>query len=286
MKKIKVGSRDSKLAVIQAELVMAAIRAYDKNIETELVTMKTTGDKILNVTLDKIGGKGLFVKELDEALTSGAVDITVHSFKDMPMEINPQLPIVALSRREDPRDVMIFGTAENAPIGCSSARRRIQLEALGFGEIQSVRGNVQTRLAKLDRGEYSSLVLAAAGIKRLQLEARIGRVFSTEEIIPAACQGILAVQARAGEDMSFLTGFHSPESQVIANAERAFVSALNGGCSSPMAAYARPEGKGILLFGMYVDEENRVFKGQISGSPEEARQIGIALAQELKGRSK
>ncbi|AEV68394.1 hydroxymethylbilane synthase [Acetivibrio clariflavus] len=286
MKIIRVGSRDSKLAIIQAKLVMDAIERYDKNIKTELITMKTTGDKILNKSLDKIGGKGLFVKELDNALLNDKVDITVHSYKDIPMEINPDLPIVAVSEREDERDVLILPKGKidkTKPIGCSSKRRTIQLLQLGYENIAPVRGNVISRLNKLDEGQFSALVLAAAGIKRLGLEERIYRYFSTEEIMPAACQGIIAVQARKGENVDFLKGFHCEKSKYIADAERAFVAALEGGCSSPVAAHAQIQGDKLILNGLYVDEKMGILKkGSMSGSVEDAQNIGKSLARKLK----
>lgn len=286
MKVIKVGSRDSKLAVIQAHMVINAIKEYDSTIETELVTMKTTGDKILNVTLDKIGGKGLFVKELDEALLDGRVDITVHSFKDMPMEINEGLPIVALSKREDPRDVLIYSQGihnSEKPVGCSSARRTVQLKEMGFDQVAPLRGNVLTRLQKLDNGEYSAIVLAAAGIKRLGLENRIDRYFTEDEMLPAACQGIIAVQARVGDNIEYLSCFHSKESEIISHAERAFIATLNGGCSSPIAAYAVVEQEQVILKGMYVSEgTGKIVKGTITGDLTEAKSIGEKLAHQLK----
>lgn len=287
MKKIRVGSRDSKLAIIQTQLVMEAIRQYDPTIELELVTMKTTGDKILNVTLDKIGGKGLFVKELEDALRNDQVDITVHSYKDLPMDIPADLPIVAVSKREDPRDVLIAKAGQPAPdmpIGCSSKRRTVLLHGLGFKQVQPLRGNVQTRLKKLDDGEYSAIVLAAAGIKRLDLEGRVSRYFTTEEMLPAACQGILAVQARQGMNLDCLAGLHDAEAWVVSVAERAFVKALDGGCSSPIAAYAQVQDGVMRLQGMYVDEENQVFRGEICGCVDEAQAMGITLAQRLKAQ--
>lgn len=286
MSVVRIGSRDSKLAIIQAQLVIAAIKRYDPSIQTELVTMKTTGDKLLNITLDAVGGKGLFVKELDEALLSGSVDITVHSFKDMPMKIAQELPIVALSVREDPRDVLIYpeGTSyPGKPAGCSSKRRTIQLKELGFDAIAPLRGNVLTRLKKLDEGEYSTIVLAAAGIKRLGLENRIGRYFEPQEIMPAACQGIIAVQSRRGENTDYLSLFHSEASKTVSDAERAFVTALDGGCSSPIAAYGILKEKQLILSGMYVNEETgEIRKGILSGRPEDAIKIGRELAGELK----
>ena len=172
MKTRRVGSRESRLAVVQSELVMDAIRAAHPEVGLELVTMKTTGDKILDRTLDKVGGKGLFVKELDAALLDGRVDLTVHSCKDLPMEEDPRIPLAGFSRREDPRDVLVLpqGAEEldpSRPIGCASARRAVQLRALFPGvAVAPVRGNVLTRLRKLDEGQFSALVLAAAGLKR------------------------------------------------------------------------------------------------------------------------
>ena len=184
--KLRIGSRESRLAVIQSRMVMEAIAKAEPAAELELVTMKTTGDKILDKTLDKIGGKGLFVRELDQALREGKVDFTVHSLKDMPMEVPEDLPLAAFSSREDPRDVLVLpeGVTEldvSKPIGCSSRRRQLQLKLLFPDmDIQPVRGNVQTRLTKLEAGQFSALVLAAAGLKRLGLEGRISRYFTTE----------------------------------------------------------------------------------------------------------
>ena len=281
---IRVGSRESRLAVIQAELLMAAVRAAHPEVGLELVTMKTTGDKILDRTLDKVGGKGLFVKELDAALRDGRVDVTVHSCKDLPMEENPALPLVAFSKREDPRDVLVLpeGGKEpdfSKPIGCASLRRKIQLEKLyPEAQIAPVRGNVQTRLRKLEEGQYSALVLAGAGLKRLDLEGRIARYFSPEEILPAAGQGILAAQMRAGEDVSFLDAFSDREGTACALAERAFVRELDGGCSSPVAAFATVSGDTMTLTGMNVSGE----KDTITGAVGEAVQLGIALAKRLR----
>lgn len=291
MKLIKIGTRESRLAVIQAEMVADYIRENCPDMEPELVTMKTTGDKILNKTLDKIGGKGLFVKELDAALLDRRSDISVHSLKDMPMEVSEELPLLGFSKREDPRDVLVLPKGKKEldkalPLGCSSARRILQLKKLFPDmEVKSIRGNVLTRLEKLDRGEYSALVLAAAGLKRLGLEERISRYFTTEEMIPAAGQGILAVQGRQGEDYSYLNGFYEEESTCCALAERSFVRSLNGGCSSPIAAYAVIENEKLKLTGFYAAEESNVYvTSQIEGSPREAEQLGVRLAKELLER--
>ncbi len=286
--KIRVGTRDSKLAMIQTNMVVDYIKNNHKEMEVEIVPMKTTGDKILNVTLDKIGGKGLFVKELDEALLQGHVDITVHSFKDMPMEENKNLPIVAVSEREDPRDVLIMRkdlvfdeNVKDMVIGTSSKRRSMQLQKLGYTTMKSIRGNLVTRLAKLDSGEFDAIVLAAAGVKRSGMEDRISKYFSTEEILPSACQGNLAVQGRAGEDFSFLAGFHHKDAYTITQAERAFVRKLDGGCSAPTAAYGIIEADQIKLKGFYVNENEQVFMEEIVGKYEDAASLGIQLAERI-----
>lgn len=288
MKKLVVGSRESRLAVIQSELAIQAIRACQPGLEVELLTMKTTGDKILDRTLDQVGGKGLFVKELDAALLAGRVDLTVHSSKDLPMETDPRLPLVAFSRRADPRDALVLpaGVTEldpAKPIGCSSLRRQLQLKAL-FPQMKTapVRGNVLTRLEKLDRGEYAALVLAAAGLQRLGLAGRVSRYFSVEEMLPAAGQGILAVQARADFDPACLREFHDPDSRDCLLAERAFVRALDGGCSSPVAAYATIDGAALTLTGLYVDSHGEARRQTISGPREQGERLGAALAQDLR----
>ncbi len=288
--KIRIGSRESKLAVIQSEMVMEKIRQANSDIELELITMKTTGDKILDRTLDKIGGKGLFVKELDRALIENKVDLTVHSFKDMPMEISDEIPILAVSKREDPRDVLILPEGQTEmdfkkPIGCSSLRRKLQLQCLYPNTpIKAIRGNVQTRLAKLDSGEYGALVLAYAGMKRLGLLERISYIFEVDEILPAACQGVLAVQGRKDFDSKLLQSLHDPDTWITSVAERSFVRTLDGGCSSPVAAFAQIEGDEITITGFFADEENHWRKEKITGNKKDAQILGQKLANMIKNR--
>ena len=291
-RKIRVGSRESKLAVIQSRLVMAKIQEKYPEIELELITMKTTGDKILDRSLDKIGGKGLFVKELDHALRAGEIDISVHSLKDMPMETPEDLPLLAFSKREDPRDVLVLPRGKTAleegkAIGSSSARRGLQLKAI-FDEqaVEGIRGNVLTRLEKLDRGEFSALVLAYAGLKRLGLEARATRIFEPEEIIPAAGQGIMAIQGRAGENYDFLDAVNDVQAEWEALAERSFVRTLDGGCSSPIAAFAQVAGEKLRLKGLYyIPEKEGYITGEIEGTPEEGEALGRKLALQLKNQA-
>lgn len=288
MKKIRVGSRESKLAVIQSEIIMDIIRKNCPDTEVELVTMKTTGDKILNTTLDKVGGKGLFVKELDRALLEKEVDITVHSLKDVPMELDERLPLIAYTKCEYPNDVIVLpkGVSEldlSKPIGSSSMRRNIQLKKLfPDARIEPVRGNVLTRLEKLDRGDFGALVLARAGLTRLGLGDRISRIFTETEMIPAAGQGVIAVQARAGESFEFTKYINDIKSQICVEAERAFVKELDGGCSSPIAAHAVLDGDNITITGLYVDDRNEERTDKITGNIQNHVELGIELAKRIK----
>jgi hydroxymethylbilane synthase len=289
MRKIVVGSRESALAVVQSELLIAWLRNAQPELEVELLTMKTTGDRILDRTLDEVGGKGLFVKELDAALRDRRADLTVHSLKDMPMDTPEDLPLLCFSAREDPRDVLVLpeGQAELAPgavIGSSSLRRALQLRQLfPSHEIAPVRGNLQTRLRKLDEGQYGALVLAAAGLKRLGLEHRIARYFAVEEIIPAAGQGILGVQGRRGEDHEYLAGFADEAGRRAALCERAFVRELDGGCTSPVCAHAEIAGERISLRGLYYNESTGEFRvGVAEGDAVEPEALGASLARKLR----
>lgn len=293
---IKVGSRASRLAVIQAEIVMKQIEAACPDVRTELVTMKTTGDRILDRTLDRIGGKGLFVKELDEALLSGEVDLTVHSLKDLPKDIPAEIPVAAYSLREDPRDVLVLpaGSAEldlTLPIGTSSLRRSLQIKELIPGvETAPVRGNVETRLRKLDEGMYSALVIAAAGLIRLGLEDRISRYLSPEEMVPASCQGILGIQARSDDEelLAMLSeAVDCRGSALSAAAERAFVKAVGADCGSTDTAHSRMEGGVMHIMGFRFDaaSERSVraeLRGEVAGA-EEAASLGRELAELLLG---
>lgn len=284
---LKIGSRESELAIRQAQLLQESL--HMQGIQTELVTMKTTGDVIQHRTLDEIGGKGLFVKELDAALRCGEVDLTVHSLKDMPMETQEDLPILATSRRADARDVLVLPKeashdTEAKPIGCSSKRRQLQLHQMFPNEqVSPVRGNVLTRLQKLDRGEYRALVLAAAGLHRLGLSQRISRYFTTKEILPAAGQAIVVVQGRADFNADVLAAFQDDDAWDCMRAERAFVRELDGGCSSPVAAYAQVHNKMLTLTGLYISEDGSIMRrGTRSGSRSAAKSIGIELAYALR----
>lgn len=285
---IRIGSRDSKLAMAQTNIIIKRLQKAHPELELELVPMKTAGDKILDKTLDQVGGKGLFVKELDRALLEGEVDLCIHSLKDVPMELPKELPLVAYSRRGNPRDVLVLpqGKGALAPdgiIGTASPRRAAQLSALfPKNPVQPVRGNVLTRLEKLDSGEYSALVLAFAGLSRLHLTGRVSRVFSTDEMIPAAGQGILAVQGRKGEKYGFLAAVDDSFSRCAASAERAFVAALDGGCTSPTAAYAEIWGGQLKLIGLYMPQgAEHPTVGTLVGDAEYPERVGLELATRL-----
>ncbi len=286
---IRIGTRESLLAVAQAQMLKLYIEKNHPKYQAVLVKMKTTGDRILDRSLEAVGGKGLFVKELDASLLEGRTDLSVHSLKDLPMEVSPKLPVFGYSKREDPQDALVlpYGCKQldlSRPFGTSSPRRRIQLEQVYPGcQVQPVRGNVLTRLKKLDQGEYGALVLAAAGLKRLGLAERISSLLPVSQMVPAAGQGILAVQGRRDFDQSLLEGFFDEDAQWQALAERSFVRALGGGCASPTAAYARLEQGELTLTGLAALEGGSgVRRMTLSGPKQEAEQLGLRLAEAFK----
>ena len=289
---IRFGSRKSALAVAQTRILMDAVAAAHPELEVELVTMTTTGDvnmKPFSEASDKFGIKGLFTQELEEALKSGEIDVAVHSLKDVPMYANEELPIVAYSARGDARDALVLPEGageidENLPLGCSSARRRIQLAKL-FPQlrVEPVRGNVNTRLRKLDEGQFSALVLAAAGLQRVGLGERISRYFSTDEMIPAPGQGILACQGRAGESYEYLDAVRCEAAACCARAERGFSAELGGGCTAPVGAYAEIIDGELTLHGFYADEAEGIYRdGRACGRPEDAEELARGLARRLR----
>lgn len=290
-RKIRVGSRESKLALVQTRWVIDEIQRKHPELEFEIVGMKTEGDVLLDVRLDKAGGKGLFIKELEKALLQGEVDLAVHSLKDMPAELAPGLTIAAVSRREDPRDVLVTETGmrleelpQGAEVGTSSLRRELQL-AFRRPDLQfrMLRGNVLTRLNKLVNREYDALVLAAAGLRRLGLEDRCSCPFGIEDMVPAVGQGILALETRADEDSSWLLdSVHCPEAALAASAERMYMVRLNGGCTTPMGAHAVIEGESMKLYGMLAREGSRtVYRAVVEGCKHDAVKLGSLLADKI-----
>ena len=285
---IRIGSRESLLAVRQAEIIRDQIMDSDPEVSVEIITMKTTGDRILDKSLAKIGGKGLFVKELDRALMDGRIDIAVHSLKDMPMEVIPEFPILAYGRREDPRDVILYrpgleALPEQAVIGTSSRRRMLQMQRLYPDcTFRGIRGNVQTRLKKLETEGYDGTILAAAGLKRLGMEQVISRYLSVDEMIPAAGQGILAVQGRKGENYGWIDRIDDRESRAAALAERQFIRVTGGDCTSPCAAHAQVSGNELRLTGLYYSEYAEQYTVDIIvADVSKSRQAGEALAERM-----
>ncbi len=290
-REIRVGSRKSELAMIQSRLVMNAIAQRHPEIRLTLVTMDTLGDIDQKRPIESEDGKALFTDTLEAALRAGVIDLCVHSLKDMPVAGPEDLHVAAYSQRADPRDALIlprnqpfagFDALAGAAVGCSSARRRAQLRDIA-SELNKaeIRGNVPTRLKKLDGGQYGAVVLAMAGLERLGLAYRASRVFNTDEMVPAAGQGILAVQARRGDETAFLDAVNDDDAALAAKAELAVMRFLEGGCSVPAAAYAEPAGQELRIKGM-LSNGKTVFRTAVSGHRDEAEALAAALAARLK----
>lgn len=280
MKKIIIGSRSSALAIAQSEWVADRINDHMPHADISILTMTTEGDRRLDRSLADIGGKGLFTAELEAALRTGEIDIAVHSLKDMPQDVPEDLPIVALSSREDPRDALVISGGELKKIGSSSPRRKAQLKLLyPDAEIVPMRGNVQTRLRKLEEGVCDALVLAAAGLSRLKLSDKAELFFEVNEMIPAAGQGILAIQGRTGERYEYLSCIDDEISRIAYAAESAFIRELGASCTSPVGAHAVVDGECVTLYGMI--ENERVHIGEMSCGILNARELGCELAQKL-----
>lgn len=291
---LRIGTRGSKLALAQTGWVAQNIRKRFPGIEIETVIIKTKGDKILDVPLAKIGGKGLFVKEIEEALLREEIDLAVHSLKDVPSELPEGLEIAVIPSREDPRDVFIGLTARSleelprgARVGTSSLRRRAQLRRLRPDlEVLPLRGNVDTRLRKLREGQYEAILLAEAGLKRLGLAVE-RTPLSPEVMLPAVGQGVLALEIRSGdaETRSLVSFLHDEGTALCARAERAFLRRLEGGCQVPLAAHAVLKGNELLVEGFIADPEGeRFYREGVCGSPQEAEELGTILAERLLAR--
>ena len=281
---------------MQSKWVINEINKKFPYIEFELVPIKTSGDVILDKRLDKIGGKGLFIKELENALLDDSIDIAVHSAKDMPAELPGGLTIAAVSEREDPRDALITRDGksleqlgDNAVIGTSSVRREVQLSQIKPGmNFKTLRGNVLTRLNKLVNREYDGIVLAMAGLKRLGLEDKCVRCFNVEDMIPAVGQGALAIEARKDDDLAYLIeSIHNEEAALAVSAERAYLTKLNGGCSMPIAAHAVIEENKMKLWGMLAPEDkSEIYRAYIEGNKHDAVALGTKLADMVTERRK
>jgi hydroxymethylbilane synthase len=278
-----IGSRGSQLALWQARWIQA--RLGELGLESRIEIIKTTGDKILNVPLSSVGGKGLFTKEIEDALLARQVDLAVHSLKDLPTEIPAGLQIAAIPEREDPRDAMVgrrlADLRRGAKVGTSSLRRSAQLRRLRPDlQVESVRGNVDTRLRKLDEGQYESIVLAAAGLTRLGWSARIAELLEPEVMCPAVGQGALAVETRVGE--SVCQALDHAETRAAVTAERAVLSALGGGCLTPIGAHGRVEGERLRLMAIVLSGDGaQSMRDTAGGLVSEAERIGRGLGERL-----
>ena len=289
MTEIRVGSRESKLALVQTNIIIDLIKRKHPDLLFKIITVKTAGDRMLDRRLDNEGGKGLFVKELDQLLLDGEADFCVHSLKDMPAASNDELPIHAFSKRADVRDALILAGDRNQidfslPFGSASPRRILQLRKLYSNlDIKLIRGNVQSRLAKVDSGEFGGTILALAGLQRLGLGDRATKIFSVEEMLPSAGQGIIAVQGRRDGDYKYLEDIGDIDSFYAAQAERSFVLANGADCSSPIAVYAKVYKNEIQLSGIYAENENEDFVfGKLAGDRDDARLLGVQLAEKLR----
>lgn len=291
--KVRVGTRGSRLALAQAESVAGGLRA--RGAEVELVPIRTSGDQLAQVALADFGGKALFVKEIEEALLAGRVDVAVHSLKDMPAALPAGLCLAAFPPREDPTDVLVTrevgGLAAlpaGARVGTSSLRRRVLLHRLRPDlRDEPIRGNVDTRLSRLAEGRYDALVMASAGLRRLGL-APVGAVaLPPDEFLPAAGQGILGVEVRegAGPLLELLATLDHTETRIQAEAERAFLFRLGAGCHTPVAGFARQDGSALSVSGLVASENgDTVLTATVSGAPSAARALGEKLADELLAR--
>jgi hydroxymethylbilane synthase len=287
---LRIGTRGSRLALAQAEWVRRRLMAAHPGLSAELVVIKTSGDRLRDVPLHEVGGKGLFVKELESALDSGDIDCAVHSLKDLPGELASGLIVAAVPEREDPADVAVTrqsgGLAalpHGARVGTSSPRRAALLRALWPGlAVVALRGNVDTRLAKLERGEVDALVLAAAGLHRLGLEPPHSARCDVREFVPAVGQGALALESRPGAVAERLAAIeHRPSRQAI-DAERAFLIAVGGTCVSPLAAHATIDGGRLILRGLIAHPDgSRVLRGEAAGDAADGPRLGREVAQRL-----
>ena len=289
---LRIATRKSKLALWQAEYVKAELKKHHPDLEVELVTFTTQGDKILDTPLAKIGGKGLFVKELEAAMLDGRADIAVHSMKDVPMEFPEGLGLEVICPRENPTDAFVSNTykafedlPQGAHVGTSSLRRQCQLLAARPDlKITSLRGNVQTRLGKLDNGDYDAIILASAGLIRLELKDRIAQYIDDTVSLPAGGQGAVGIECRIDDQKtkSLLACLHHQETASRVLAERALNRRLEGGCQVPIACYATLDGDQLFLRGLVGSEDgSEIIRAQSKGNASDCEQLGIQVAEDL-----
>ena len=291
---IRIATRKSPLAMWQAEFVKAALEQAHPGLQVELVPMVTKGDIILDTPLAKVGGKGLFVKELEVAMLEGRADIAVHSMKDVPVEFPEGLGLVTICEREDPRDAFVSNQYENleqlpagAVVGTSSLRRQCQLRAQRPDlVVKDLRGNVNTRLRKLDDGEYDAIILACAGLKRLKMEDRIRDAIAPETSLPAVGQGAVGIECRLDDQRvrQLLDALNHRDTETRVLCERAMNNRLQGGCQVPIGSYSVLEGDQIWLRALVGEPDgSQIVRGEIRGHRDDAEQLGVQLADQLLG---
>ncbi|WP_372776940.1 hydroxymethylbilane synthase [Litorivivens sp.] len=289
---IRIATRESLLALWQAEFIQAELQKHHAGLEVELVGMTTRGDQLLDSPLSKIGGKALFVKELEQAMMDGRADMAVHSMKDVPMQFPEGLELAVICEREDPRDAFVsnrFATVDELPegavVGTSSLRRECQLRAQRPDlVVRSLRGNVQTRLRKLDEGEFDAIVLAAAGLLRLELTERIASYLSPEQSLPAVGQGAVGVEVRSDDEelKALLQPLSHADTELRVRAERAMNNRLEGGCQVPIAGYALREEDQLWLRGLVGSPDgSTVLEAEARGSISDPESLGRAVAEAL-----
>ncbi|UJF23455.1 hydroxymethylbilane synthase [Shewanella sp. OMA3-2] len=292
---IRIATRKSPLAMWQAEFVKAELERIHPSLIVELLPMSTKGDVMLDTPLAKVGGKGLFVKELEVAIMEGRADIAVHSMKDVPVDFPEGLGLQVICEREDPRDAFVsnsYKTIQQLPqgavVGTSSLRRQCQIRAARPDlVIKDLRGNVGTRLAKLDSGDYDAIILAAAGLIRLKLAQRIASFISAEESLPANGQGAVGIECRTNDERvtNLLAPLEHLETRYRVLAERAMNTRLEGGCQVPIGAYAEIVGDTLTLRGLVGNPDgSQVITGQVVGDKTHATELGQALADDLLSR--
>ncbi|RUM93190.1 MAG: hydroxymethylbilane synthase [Thermodesulfatator sp.] len=287
--KLVLATRKSKLALAQSNWVKSCIQEVRPGVSVSLLEVTTKGDKILDVPLAKVGGKGLFVKEIEEAMLQGRADLAVHSLKDVPTEIPEGLEVSVFPRREDYRDAFISNKyekiedlPEGATIGTSSLRRMAQLRKVRPDlRIESLRGNLDTRLKKLDDGQFDAIILAAAGLNRLGLSARISSLIPVDVMLPAIGQGCLGIEFRTEdrETADILSSLHHDKTALCVNSERAFLERLQGGCQVPIGALANlSDDETLTLTGLVADEQGkRIIRQSLTGPASQGRELGMKL---------
>ena len=289
---LRIATRKSPLALWQAEEVSRRLKSFHPDLEIELVPMTTKGDQILNSPLSKVGGKGLFVKELEVAMLEGRADIAVHSMKDVPMEFPEGLQLSAVLERDDPRDAFIsdkYNSLDELPdgaiLGTSSLRRQTIIKSTYPNlEIKMLRGNINTRIAKLEAGEYDAIILAASGLKRMGFDERITAIIEPEVMLPAVGQGALGIEGRSNdaEVDAILAPLRDKETTLRLTTERAMNNRLNGGCQVPVAGYSEVNGDQITLRGLIgFTDGSTIYRSEKSAATNNAESLGIAVAEEL-----